>query len=597
MTSEVVFKQPPLLQNNSFSKEESPEIDESKDSIDFNENLSFFNEAKINNKINDLNDHKSDINKDLKNSKDIFNKIDYEKVNINDFGKGCASDINNININNNSILLQNANAYFPLFNEEYKDIICKNEKINNNFPKNNIKSNINTLINHYNNNINNTLLSFTKTPNNIMNINNANINNINNINIQKYFPSMPQSISANTNINFDIALGLNNNNNAYNTKKNKKNNQVKYLNSKKRGNNYNNEIINFNIFADNLNMPLDVFICSQIGSRILQNNLLNFSYQIITDLINKIKPYFEKLMSDIYGNYFCQKLYLISSFEQRLLILDSIKNSFISISKTKSGSHVAQSIIENVTTFEEKKKIMSFMKNFELDMAIDEEGTHVLQKIIQVFPENDRQSLTDVLCKSDSVNILYKDLKGISVIKRLISFNKEEKNRIKLVDALYDNCLNIIKTSSGSYILQFLLEEWGLDTGIKLVYFSIYNFETFARYKHGANFINKIIILSLKKCSINRFFVNGSNLVFVKTAIIIINALKNIILDYNKIINVYKYKYGKTLIYNIRKLFSNSENEKFYLYIQSLGPLTKDFDTKKYQIYSEIYKSNNSITL
>ena len=154
MTSEVVFKQPPLLQNNSSSKEENPEIDESKDSIYFNENLSFFNEAKINNKINDLNEHKSDNNKDLKNSKDIFNKNDFENVNINDFGKGRASDINNININNNSILLQNANAYFPLFNEEYKDIICKNEKINNNFPKNNIKSNINTLISHYNNNIN-----------------------------------------------------------------------------------------------------------------------------------------------------------------------------------------------------------------------------------------------------------------------------------------------------------------------------------------------------------------------------------------------------------------------------------------------------------
>ena len=299
-------------------------------------------------------------------------------------------------------------------------------------------------------------------------------------------------------------------------------------------------------------------------------------------------------MCDTYGNYFCQKLYLISSFEQRLLILDSIKNSFISISKTKSGSHVAQSIIENVTTFEEKKKIMSFMKNFELDMAIDEEGTHVLQKIIQVFPENDRQSLTDVLCKSDSVNILYKDLKGISVIKRLISFNKEEKNRIKLVDALYDNCLNIIKTSSGSYILQFLLEEWGLDTGIKLVFFSIYNFETFARYKHGANFINKIIILCLKKLSLNKYAQNSTNnIILIKTALIIINALKNLIFDFNKIVNVYKYKCAKLLIFNIRKLFNNAENEKLFLYIKSLESLSNTFENKKYQIYLEIYKSHS----
>lgn len=234
------------------------------------------------------------------------------------------------------------------------------------------------------------------------------------------------------------------------------------------------------------------------------------------------------------------------------------------------------------------------MKNHELEMALDTEGTHVLQKIIQIFPEVDRQSLTDILCRSDNVNLLCKDLKGISVIKRLICFNKEETNKIKLVDALYDNCLEIVKTSSGSYILQFLLEEWGLEIGIKLIFFSIYNFEIFATQKHGANFMNKIIILFLQKCSLNMNFGNLQNMVFMKNEILIINALKNIIFDYNKIVNAYKSKYAKALIFNIRKLFSNEENEKLYLYVKSLESLPNRFDNKKYQMYSEIYKSNLS---
>ena len=187
----------------------------------------------------------------------------------------------------------------------------------------------------------------------------------------------------------------------------------------------------------------------------------------------------------------------MSNFEQRLLILESIKDSFISISKTKSGSHVAQSIIEQALTPEEKKKIMSFMLNYEIEMALDTEGTHVLQKIIQIFPEIERQSLTDVLCKSENVNILCKDLKGISVIKRLICFNNEESNKNKLVDALYDNCLEIVKTSSGSYILQFLLEEWGLNTGIKLIFFSIYNFEIFKGFIQTRYFTDIFINLHI----------------------------------------------------------------------------------------------------
>ena len=554
MESENYIKNFP---QNFSSNEESPETDGSKDSIDFNENLSFFNEDQAK-QINEE-PKKMNVNRESKRfKKDIFGK------------NGNITEINKINLsnneNNNLILKTNNNVFSPFLNTQNSEF--NQDLFNKNIINNIIKSN------RYNNN------DITDTQiqkfNQIQYMNNININNIN---LENFF----QSYSDNINNNNDIDLSY---------RKAKKN-----CKSKKRSNNFNNEIINFNIFIENLNTPLDAFICSQTGSRMLQNNLNNFSNQIIDLLIDKIKLYFEKLMCDVYGNYFCQKLYIKSTFKQRLLILDSIKDSFISISKTKSGSHVAQSLIEQSITTEKKMKIMNFMKNYELEMALDNEGTHVLQKIIQIFPEGERQSLTDVLCKSENVNILCKDLKGISVIKRLICFNNEENNRIKLVNAIYDSCLEIVKTSSGSYILQFLLEEWGIDTGIKLIFFSINHFEFFACHKHGVNFINKIIILCLKKLSMNKYAQNSTNnIILIKTALIIINALKNLILDFNKIVNVYKYKCAKLLIFNIRKLFNNAENEKLFLYIKSLESLSNAFENKKYQIYLEIYKSH-SITL
>ena len=554
MESENYIKNFP---QNFSSNEESPETDGSKDSIDFNENLSFFNEDQAK-QINEE-PKKMNVNRESKRfKKDIFGK------------NGNITEINKIKIsnneNNNLILKTNKNVFSPFLNTQNSEF--NQDLFNKNILNNIIKSN------RYNNN------EITDTQiqklNQIQYMNNININNIN---LENFF----QSYSDNINNNNDIDLSY---------RKAKKN-----CKSKKRSNNFNNEIINFNIFIENLNTPLDAFICSQTGSRMLQNNLNNFSNQIIDLLIDKIKLYFEKLMCDVYGNYFCQKLYIKSTFKQRLLILDSIKDSFISISKTKSGSHVAQSLIEQSITSEEKMKIMNFMKNYELEMALDNEGTHVLQKIIQIFPEGERQSLTDVLCKSENVNILCKDLKGISVIKRLICFNNEENNRIKLVNAIYDSCLEIVKTSSGSYILQFLLEEWGINTGIKLIFFSINHFEFFACHKHGVNFINKIIILCLKKLSLNKYAQNSTNnIILIKTALIIINALKNLILDFNKIVNVYKYKCAKLLIFNIRKLFNNAENEKLFLYIKSLESSSNTFENKKYQIYLEIYKSH-SITL
>ena len=579
MKSEILIKNSPPLEN--FSEnEEGPESDESKDSIDFNEKLSFFNDDQA----NDLNEEQKYIsNLDLRKTNKDLNERKEKKNGIN-FGNNNSNQFNSINRNtNNSILLNSENYFTNLFNIGYKDFLYNNNNKIKNVPNNQIKNNINENIFNYDENSNNRFFSnIYQTSKNITNINNININNIN---IQKYTP--PFNPNSN-NMNINISQNFKNNH------KIKKNSNSNNYNDKKRFNTYNNEIINFKIFIENLNTPLDIFICSQTGSRMLQNNLKNFPSQVIDLLIDKIKNSLEKIMCDIYGNYFSQKLYSRCSLEQRILILDSIKDSFITISKTKSGSHVAQSLIEQAANSEEKNKIMLYMKNYELEMGLDTEGTHVLQKIIQIFPENDRQSLTDVLCKSENVNLLCKDLKGISVIKRLICFNKEGNNRNKLVDALYDNCLEIVKTSSGSYILQFLLEEWGLDIGIKLIFFSIYNFEIFSVQKHGANFMNKIIILCLKKYNINRYFGNEQNMVLMNNEIIIINALKNLIFDFNKIVNVYKSKYAKSLIFNVRKLFTREENEKLYLYIKSLESLPNKFDNKKYQIYSEIYKSHLS---
>ena len=92
----------------------------------------------------------------------------------------------------------------------------------------------------------------------------------------------------------------------------------------------------------------------------------------------------------------------------------------------------------------------------------------------------------------------------------------------------------------------------------------------------------------------NKYAQNSTNnIILIKTALIIINALKNLILDFNKIVNVYKYKCAKLLIFNIRKLFNNAENEKLFLYIKSLESLSNTFENKKYQIYLEIYKSHS----
>ena len=565
------------------------------------------------------------ITNDFKDNIDFLNNINLQNINL----------VNQPYINMNEI--NNNNDYFANQNQN----MSQNPLIN--FNNNNIKN-----INNYNNNLNN-----IKNINNIHNINNT--NNINNViftnnftnfnisplnenqilmikninNISELNGQLFNNILKNDKLNKIKNMNFYNNINdddyfdnlklknykSYNllslkdmeNQNNIKNNSFLFFdrkkNNKKKSYLFQNEtnkekdIRDFKRFCDGIKSPLPDYICSQIGSRIMQKYLNRFPPFIITNLIEKINIYFEKIMCDIYGNYFSQKLYSISSTEQRRMILNSMKDIFINVSKNAAGAHVVQSIIELAETKEEKDIIIDYTKNHEMELALHQEGTHVLQKIVQIFSENERQILTDILCTNQNVNNLCQDLKGISVIKRLISFNKEKINRVKLVDAFFPNILGISKSSSGSYIIQYLIEQWGIDVGLKLIHFCILNFEAFAINKHSANLINKIILICLKRNSIIRSFssnvnnnINNINIMNCNE-IIIINALKGIILEPNKVINVYKNKYGKALIIKIRKLFTINENKKLHLFIKSLENSPNYSETKKYKIYIEIFES------
>ena len=565
------------------------------------------------------------ITNDFKDNIDFLNNINLQNINL----------VNQPYINMNEI--NNNNDFFANPNQN----MSQNPLIN--FNNNNIKN-----INNYNNNLNN-----IKNINNIHNINNTNninnviftnnftnfnisplnenqilmINNINNISglNGQLFNNILKNDKQNKIKNMNFYNNINDddyfdnlklkNYKSYNllslkdmeNQNNIKNNSFLFFdrkkNNKKKSYLFQNEtnkekdIRDFKRFCDGIKSPLPDYICSQIGSRIMQKYLNRFPPFIITNLIEKINIYFEKIMCDIYGNYFSQKLYSISSTEQRRMILNSMKDIFINVSKNAAGAHVVQSIIELAETKEEKDIIIDYTKNHEMELALHQEGTHVLQKIVQIFSENERQILTDILCTNQNVNNLCQDLKGISVIKRLISFNKEKINRVKLVDAFFPNILGISKSSSGSYIIQYLIEQWGIDVGLKLIHFCILNFEAFAINKHSANLINKIILICLKRNSIIRPFssnvnnnINNINIMNCNE-IIIINALKGIILEPNKVINVYKNKYGKALIIKIRKLFTINENNKLHLFIKSLENSPNYSETKKYKIYIEIFES------
>ena len=304
------------------------------------------------------------------------------------------------------------------------------------------------------------------------------------------------------------------------------------------------DLRDFKRFCDGLKIPMEDYICTQIGSRIMQKYLKRFPSYIRTLLINKISKYIEKLMCDTYGNYFCQKLYNISEPEQRIMLLKSIKSSFINISKNTCGAHAIQFIIGESKSEEEKKIIMEYISSHELELSFDAEGTHVMQKIIGSFSENERQNLNDILSLSENIKALSQDVKGMCVIKKLISNTKDKSNVNKIIKGVQEFLEEIAHNPFGNYVIQYIFEEWDANACLNLVEICINNSLIFAGEKYSSNIIGKIIDLySDKKYKF-------------------VEVIKNIFFNTNNILELYNNKYGRLLLSKISKIITKEEKEK-----------------------------------
>ena len=71
-------------------------------------------------------------------------------------------------------------------------------------------------------------------------------------------------------------------------------------------------------------IKLSEFIKSQKGSRIYQRKIKKMNHSEIDFIIKDIIDHFPNLLTNVYGNYFCQKLFTLCDLDQKLIILEKV---------------------------------------------------------------------------------------------------------------------------------------------------------------------------------------------------------------------------------------------------------------------------------
>ena len=500
---------------------------------------------------NNNNNNNTNLNANYINNINNFSKQKPLNTNINSFQYQNYLSMQNLFLNLNpytASLMRNNNHYNSDKHLNIHDKI-NNNNINNLKPRSLFHRNNNSIPKRLHSNYSSHNINITSETNNLINM------NINNINNNSFDNKIYNDNLSNSNVGSSHSI------------KKKRTSLFQNESNKER------DLRDFKRFCDGLKLPMCEYICSQIGSRIMQKYLKKFPSHIRTLLIKKISSYIDKLMCNTYGNYFCQKLYNISDLPQRLTILNCFKQSFLTISKNNSGAHAIQFIIGSVQTPEEKKIILDYISANELELAYDQEGTHVLQKIITCFKEEEIKGLRDILCQKNNLSSLCQDAKGICVLKKLIGITKDENIKNKILEEINQNCVEIALSPYGNYIIQMIFEEWDINICYKLVESCLNNCVILSSQKYSSNIIVKIIEL----------YCNGKN---KENKYNIEKRLKNIFFDENNIIDLYNNKYGRLLLTKVAKLVNPEEKESIKKNYENSKNQEK---TKILEIFNELF--------
>lgn len=334
------------------------------------------------------------------------------------------------------------------------------------------------------------------------------------------------------------------------------------------------DLENFLKYIKSLPIELVNFLCTQKGTIEIQKRLNKGNIDCKIALIKILhRQGLSKIMKNTYGNYFIQQI--VKDEEKGLvgLILHYIYEDFVNISKDPSGTFVLQALISEISSEEEEMLVLDSIRYHELEMVYNKNATHVLQKILCVIPDKNRLFLNEIILNNTKELAL--DCNGICLLKKFISTITIPNNKKKLNDIVVKNCNVLAQSPYGNYGIQFLFEKWDLVELEQLNNKIIENIEKLSSQQYSSNVVEKAIEIFDEKSReklIRKLCFNCS----------IISLLKN--------------KYGRFVLYKaIKYMNKDMKNELESFLTNNKNEIINNKDKTKLKKFILKLKSNDNI--
>ncbi|XP_023771891.3 pumilio homolog 12 [Lactuca sativa] len=251
----------------------------------------------------------------------------------------------------------------------------------------------------------------------------------------------------------------------------------------------------------------------QEGCQFLQNKCEEGKSEEVEMIFNEIKDHIRELMVDASMNYLAQKLFKAINERQLthiVVTLISDNGNLTSICLNSHGTRAMQKLIELLTTSEQRSLIVSALKRITVTLSKNTNGHHVIQNCLKLFHVNECQPILDVV--ADNCIDIATDKSGCCVLQQCVSL-AVGVTKDRLISPIIENSLHLSEHPYGNYVVQHILGMQIPEATGEILRRLSGNFVSLGMNKFASNVVEKF----LKDASddvviaINREFINSHN--------------------------------------------------------------------------------------
>ncbi|OMJ84094.1 hypothetical protein SteCoe_14846 [Stentor coeruleus] len=194
---------------------------------------------------------------------------------------------------------------------------------------------------------------------------------------------------------------------------------------------------------------IQIFPLTKSFSKSLQQEISKSSPSNLDKIIITLQKNMPELMVDLYGNYLCQTLFHTCSADQRLLLLNALKGSLVSIAYHPRGTHALQNLIAMTNLKEEENIYREEYKQKIISMSKDVNASHVVQKL-----------LMNISNKYFVIREMIGHVKELAVDKFGVCVLKKCCNDPQIMSEVVGDVLLLMQHPYGNYVVQCILDIW-----------------------------------------------------------------------------------------------------------------------------------------